>query len=112
MQKGIWAEDSDDDVGETSDMRQSKRKGPKDYSAPVSFVSGGVQQSGKKKKKSDEDDVDDSDTKKGLGFAGKEAQSSASEEDERPTFKPQQMAGMRQAGHQAGASKKGNIFIQ
>ncbi|XP_049878892.1 septin-interacting protein 1 [Pectinophora gossypiella] len=44
---GVWAKDSDDDENEDN-VRQRVRK-PKDYSAPIGFVAGGVQQAGKKK---------------------------------------------------------------
>ncbi|XP_026314585.1 septin-interacting protein 1 [Hyposmocoma kahamanoa] len=44
---GVWAKDSDDDENEDN-IRQRVRK-PKDYSAPIGFVAGGVQQAGKKK---------------------------------------------------------------
>lgn len=44
---GVWAKDSDDDENEDN-VRQRTRK-QKDYSAPIGFVAGGVQQAGKKK---------------------------------------------------------------
>jgi hypothetical protein len=83
----------------------AKRKGAaKDYTAPVNFVSGGVQQSGKNKKpevnKPDSDD--DGNGKSGI------QNSSESEEDVRPSFKPQQTAGMRQP---RGAMSQQGIFI-
>ncbi|NP_001091840.1 septin and tuftelin interacting protein [Bombyx mori] len=46
---GVWAKDSDDDENEDN-VRQRIRK-PKDFSAPIGFVAGGVQQAGKKKDK-------------------------------------------------------------
>ncbi|KAM7351847.1 septin interacting protein 1 [Cochliomyia hominivorax] len=59
---GIWADDSDnDDDEESSGRRRGGRKGrmglgssgsrSKDYTAPVNFVAGGIQQAGKKKDK-------------------------------------------------------------
>lgn len=58
---GIWADDdSDDDAGQSTSMgrNRSNARKTKDYSAPIGFVAGGIQQSGKKKdgdaKKSDE----------------------------------------------------------
>lgn len=62
---GIWAEDDSDDEGGQSTSkgrnRADTRKG-KDYTAPIGFVAGGIQQSGKKKeedtKKSDEGECD------------------------------------------------------
>lgn len=55
---GIWADDSDE---EQPTARQSKHfnKGPKNYTAPVNFVAGGIQQSTKNKpdrKKDGEED--------------------------------------------------------
>ncbi|XP_012550228.2 septin and tuftelin interacting protein isoform X1 [Bombyx mori] len=49
---GVWAKDSDDDENEDN-VRQRIRK-PKDFSAPIGFVAGGVQQAGKKKDKTKE----------------------------------------------------------
>lgn len=57
---GIWAEDdSDDEQGpSTKGRNRADARKSKDYSAPIGFVAGGIQQSGKKKedepKKSDE----------------------------------------------------------
>lgn len=59
---GIWADDdSDNDGGQSTSGKGRNRsdgRKPKDYSAPIGFVAGGIQQSGKKKeaesKKSDE----------------------------------------------------------
>ncbi|CAK1594096.1 unnamed protein product [Parnassius mnemosyne] len=44
---GVWAKDSDEEDNEDN-IRQRSRK-PKDFSAPIGFVAGGVQQAGKKK---------------------------------------------------------------
>lgn len=91
---GLWAEDSDEE-GDGSDFMVGGRKGkgPKDYTAPVSFVSGGIQQSGKKKEETTEetaksDDEDNDENQK---------VSSESEDEVRPSFAPQQTAGMRSA---------------
>ncbi|XP_070505533.1 septin-interacting protein 1 [Chironomus tepperi] len=101
---GVWA-DSDDDATEL-EMKGSKggRKTFKDYTAPVSFVSGGVQQSGKKKeepkdskKKKIDDDEEDDTAHRGFGFKQNKASSDSSEEEVRPTFQPKEVAGMRQA---------------
>ncbi|CRK93763.1 CLUMA_CG007291, isoform A [Clunio marinus] len=106
---GIWADDSDEDEGQGSEFKQSSRKGAKDYTAPVSFISGGVQQSGKKKEKveekmSDDDDDEEDDRRSGLK-SNTIKHSSESEEEVRPSFKPQQTAGMRQSHR--GLSNKG-----
>lgn len=48
---GIWADDSDNEVEQSSSnaaKHRSDRKG-KDYTVPIGFVAGGIQQSGKKK---------------------------------------------------------------
>ncbi|XP_052756808.1 septin-interacting protein 1 isoform X1 [Galleria mellonella] len=49
---GVWAKDSDEDDNEDN-IRQRVRK-PKDFSAPIGFVAGGVQQAGKKKEETKE----------------------------------------------------------
>lgn len=59
-------------------------------------MSGGIVQSGKKKeekKKSDEEPVDELEAHRGFGFSAKD--SSESEEEVRPSFKPVETAGMR-----------------
>ncbi|XP_013105714.2 septin-interacting protein 1 [Stomoxys calcitrans] len=65
---GIWADDSDkEDDDESSGRRKGRRRGlggasssrSKDYTAPVSFVAGGIQQAGKKQKGKREDDNED-----------------------------------------------------
>jgi tuftelin-interacting protein 11 len=103
--QGIWAEDSEDEERSNSEFMSSKRKGgAKDYTAPVSFISGGVQ--GKKKEAAAEDKISDEDEDKKAGLGSSKMQySSESEEDVRPTFKPQQTAGMRQP--KAALSNKG-----
>ncbi|KAM3962141.1 septin interacting protein 1 [Aphomia sociella] len=49
---GVWAKDSDEEDNEDN-IRQRVRK-PKDFSAPIGFVAGGVQQAGKKKEEAKE----------------------------------------------------------
>lgn len=77
----------------------------------MSFISGGVQQSGKKKESKPEDKIsdedDDEDKKAGLGSSGMKYSSESEEEQVRPSFKPQQTAGMRQPSHK-GAGKGKN----
>lgn len=48
---GIWADDDSDDERSTSTKTRNRADGrkPKDYTAPIGFVAGGIQQSGKKK---------------------------------------------------------------
>ncbi|XP_045504055.1 septin-interacting protein 1 [Colias croceus] len=49
---GVWAKDSDEEDNEDN-IRKRTRK-PKDFSAPIGFVAGGVQQAGKKKENKQE----------------------------------------------------------
>ncbi|PSN55670.1 Tuftelin-interacting protein 11 [Blattella germanica] len=83
---GIWADDSGDEGTEASAARPSFRgagggSGKHNYSAPVSFVSGGVQQAGKKTAKSvKKEEKEDGDEKSGGG--GDRNSSSESEVDE------------------------------
>lgn len=57
---GMWADDDSEDEGSTSTKNRNRGEGRKgkDYTAPIGFVAGGIQQSGKKKEaeaaKSDE----------------------------------------------------------
>lgn len=59
---GIWADDDSDNEGSQSTSTKGRNRGdtrkPKDYTAPIGFVAGGIQQSGKKNeeenKKSDD----------------------------------------------------------
>lgn len=50
---GVWADDDSDDDGNqaSSSKGRSRAEGrkTKDYTAPIGFVAGGIQQSGKKK---------------------------------------------------------------
>lgn len=92
-------------------MKGTRGRGIKDYSAPVNFISGGVQQSGKKKEKDQlqakmsDDDEDGADDQK-PGASGSKKYSSESDEEVRPSFQPQQTAGMRRAN--ASMSGKGD----
>lgn len=57
---GIWADDSDEDELSARPSFKTFNKGPKNYTAPVNFVAGGIQQAGKPKdKKEDNDEEDD-----------------------------------------------------
>ncbi|XP_050294464.1 septin-interacting protein 1 [Anthonomus grandis grandis] len=81
---GIWADDSDEDSGEKKHNRSSKK--PKNYSAPIGFVTGGVQQAGKKEKLKEEekmeDDNSDIDEKPSTSF---NMQRSSDSEEEMPS---------------------------
>lgn len=81
---GIWADDSDNE-GDSSNNYQNK-KGPKNYSAPIGFVAGGVQQSGKKngKDKIKEDTKNDSDEEGKPSTSFKTENTSSESEDDIP----------------------------
>ncbi|KYQ55054.1 Tuftelin-interacting protein 11 [Trachymyrmex zeteki] len=103
---GIWADDSDEDELSTRPSFKTFNKGPKNYTAPVNFVAGGIQQAGQPKEKEakddeeDEEETQDSQTK----------HSSSSSEDERsnnsksrPSFSlnlDSDIAGLRKKRHQ------------
>lgn len=58
----MWADDSGDEGPSQRSGFGSKSRKPKNYSAPVSFVAGGVHQAGKNKKKEiveEEEEKDD-----------------------------------------------------
>ncbi|XP_011860143.1 PREDICTED: tuftelin-interacting protein 11-like [Vollenhovia emeryi] len=74
---GIWADDSDEDELSARPSFKTFNKGPKNYTAPVNFVAGGIQQAGKPKEKEDEDDEEDKEEREAK-------HSSSSSEDERP----------------------------
>lgn len=49
---GVWADDDSDDEGSTStkpNRNRAEGRKSKNYTAPIGFVAGGIQQSGKKK---------------------------------------------------------------
>ncbi|XP_049279583.1 septin-interacting protein 1 [Anopheles funestus] len=109
---GIWADDDSENDGEegtsTGGGRRRGRpvgKKPKDYSAPIGFIAGGIQQSGKKpdpakeRKASDEDDEgeeDDDRPRFGSKVAANASNtSSESEDDKPPVHDMRSMAGFR-----------------
>uniref|UniRef100_A0A1B0D5Y9 Uncharacterized protein n=1 Tax=Phlebotomus papatasi TaxID=29031 RepID=A0A1B0D5Y9_PHLPP len=99
---GIWADDSDNE-----DVQDFPRKGrAKDYSAPVSFVAGGVQQAGKKKEKGEEkSDEEDDEEDARPSFSSRTNYGTSSESDgEAPSI--QTTAGFRRA---AGPQISGNM---
>ncbi|XP_059486517.1 septin-interacting protein 1 [Neocloeon triangulifer] len=79
---GIWAEDSDDEAGTSSSRRPSFKptKKKQSYTAPVSFVAGGIQQAGKKKaektavKKENEGEEDEEQTETQANSSSEEEQ--------------------------------------
>lgn len=58
---GIWADDSDEDELSARPSFKTFDKGPKNYTTPVNFVAGGIQQAGKPKDEADDKDDDESD---------------------------------------------------
>ncbi|XP_055683962.1 septin-interacting protein 1 [Lutzomyia longipalpis] len=98
---GMWADDSDNE-GAPEFSRKGRQK---DYSAPVNFVAGGVQQSGKKEKKeaqSEESEEEDARP----SFGASTAYTSSESDGEAPSL--QTTAGFRRAaGPQQGLS--GNV---
>lgn len=108
---GIWADDDSDGESPGGGGRagfSGKRGGrapAKDYTAPVSFVSGGVQQSGKEKKKKAASDEDDTGRP---SFATTAAGTSSESDGEAETVQNAPMAGFRKSS--AGQQKyPGNI---
>ncbi|KAH8403014.1 hypothetical protein KR222_003144 [Zaprionus bogoriensis] len=83
---GIWADDSDNDSEGESSTRRGRRGGlgggsaSKDYTAPVSFVAGGIQQAGKKPPKKQ---LQQEGEAGGSGAEGSEAEDS---DEARPSF--------------------------
>lgn len=76
---GIWAESDEEDARPSFKMTTKK---PKNYSAPVSFVAGGIQQAGqpKEEKKDEEDEENDDDESKFIRG------SSSDSDNERPSM--------------------------
>nr|XP_013189952.1 unnamed protein product [Amyelois transitella] len=88
---GVWAKDSDEDDNEDN-IRQRTRK-PKDFSAPIGFVAGGVQQAGKKKEEKKELQPSEASTSRPALAAD------SSDEDEKPTNPAEsETAGIRRVG--------------
>lgn len=57
----MWADDSDEEEETSRPSMRVTNKGPKNYTAPVNFVSGGIQQAGKPKEEKKGKNVDDDD---------------------------------------------------
>ncbi|GBP21504.1 Septin-interacting protein 1 [Eumeta japonica] len=87
---GVWAKDSDEEENEDN-IRKRLRK-PKDYTAPIGFVAGGVQQAGKKKKDKDGKEISEASSSK------PQIIDSSSEEDRPETPDENDTAGIRRVG--------------
>ncbi|XP_036321564.1 septin-interacting protein 1 isoform X1 [Rhagoletis pomonella] len=130
---GIWADDSDNDSADESSSRRGRRgrtglggsggSKSKDYTAPVSFVAGGIQQAGKKDKKAQKDDAerqitdeesDEEDSRPSFGRKqvedadGGSSDSAASSEDERTQHKRAEM-GKQQRANNARQTGNSNV---
>ncbi|EDW54403.1 septin-interacting protein 1 [Drosophila sechellia] len=84
---GIWADDSEEESGGEGGNKRRGRpaRKPKDYTMPVNFVAGGIQQSGKKKKKALQADDEKGSQKEGAD-ADQGEQSDDSDASGRPAF--------------------------
>ncbi|XP_072933204.1 septin-interacting protein 1 [Epargyreus clarus] len=89
---GVWAKDSDDEENEDN-FKQRTRK-PKDFSAPIGFVAGGVQQAGKKKEKKELQSSEASTSRPNLA----PKYSDSSDEDQAPVPEERDTAGIRRQG--------------
>ncbi|XP_076181741.1 septin interacting protein 1 isoform X2 [Ptiloglossa arizonensis] len=104
---GIWADDSDEDGLSTRPSFKTFDKGPKNYTAPVNFVAGGIQQAGKPKDEAEDKDDDDSD--ENASKSQREFPNSSSSEDERPSMAPLRPSfSLNTDGDIAGLRKKKN----
>ncbi|XP_045779589.1 septin-interacting protein 1 isoform X2 [Maniola jurtina] len=85
---GVWAKDSDDEDNEDNIRRRTRK--PKDFSAPIGFVAGGVQQAGKNKEDKQEVEKSDASSSKAKFVDSSDEEVSAPDESE--------TAGIRRAG--------------
>ncbi|XP_053693297.1 septin-interacting protein 1 [Sabethes cyaneus] len=115
---GIWAdEDSDnecdDGAGPSRRGRSRPGKKPKDYSAPIGFVAGGIQQAGKKKeekKASEPEDDDEEEDEKRPRFGTVVNSGTSSESESEVAAKAndfRSMAGFRRFTSQSAAGNVG-----
>ncbi|XP_047537347.1 septin-interacting protein 1 [Vanessa atalanta] len=88
---GIWAKDSDEEDNEDN-IRQRSRK-PKDFSAPIGFVAGGVHQAGKKKEEKKKELLEKSEAS-----TSRPKFADSSDEDEPANPDERETAGIRRTG--------------
>lgn len=94
----MWADDSDNEDGEAPSTSKSRygrtveSKRSKNYAAPIDFVAGGVQQSGKKDEEKGDDDGSDEEKEK--AYLGEDNTSSESENETRPSVGGMGLSGM------------------
>lgn len=102
---GIWADNSGDSDDSGPELGGRRKKGFKDYSKPLNFVAGGVQQAGKKptlipnqiKGKQDEDEEED----------GEDENEQNTSESEPEQMSMQDMAGFRTRSFRPNTMPKG-----
>lgn len=111
---GMWADDSDEEEETSRPSMRVTNKGPKNYTAPVNFVSGGIQQAGKpkeeKKGKNVDDDDDNDDDETGRPRRGDDdyvPNSSSDSENEGPSnMRSRKQFSLNLEGEIAGLRKK------
>ncbi|XP_014476265.1 PREDICTED: tuftelin-interacting protein 11 [Dinoponera quadriceps] len=103
---GMWADDSDEDELSARPSFKTFNKGPKNYTTPVNFVAGGIQQAGKPKdKKENNDEEEDEETQESQS----KYQDDSSSEDERSSnSKSQSSFSLNLESDIAGLRKKRN----
>lgn len=101
---GIWADSENEDEQQPSSSRRGRggtgfgandqtKKRPKDYTAPIGFVAGGIQQSGKKDKVRESDPKSDNEEGNDIDMA-QDNTSSESEDGARPSMGGMGIGGM------------------
>ncbi|XP_050457784.1 tuftelin-interacting protein 11 isoform X1 [Cataglyphis hispanica] len=102
---GIWADDSDEDELSARPSFKTYNKGPKNYTAPVNFVAGGIQQAGKPKEEDNDDKEDEEETRE----SQTKHYSDSSSEEERPSnMKSRPSFSLKLDSDIAGLRKKRN----
>ncbi|XP_071871331.1 tuftelin-interacting protein 11-like isoform X1 [Bombus fervidus] len=101
---GVWGDDSDEDELSARPSFKTFDKGPKNYTTPVNFVAGGIQQAGKPKEETEDKDDDESDNE---SKSQREFPNSSSSEDEKPSSVHQRTSfSLNTDGDIAGLRKK------
>ncbi|XP_058804469.1 tuftelin-interacting protein 11 [Phymastichus coffea] len=103
---GIWASDSEDEEEVKPSFSRTKTR--KDYSAPIGFVAGGIQQAGKpKEKKEEEEEDEEDDNSRHKGSSSDDEGPSLRAKNQRAMF-GNDIAGLRKKRTQASQSNVGN----
>ncbi|KAJ8922726.1 hypothetical protein NQ315_007761 [Exocentrus adspersus] len=117
---GIWADDSDSDKEEAGSKSYTSKSKPRNYTGPIGFVAGGIQQAGKKDKDDEEKNKkaeDDSEDEAAPTSSFKTRDSSDESEDELPRAgfgtsklkKPSQSTVTEVTGDIAGLRRKNTL---